>query len=276
MSRGFDIYSRRSNYSTLTLGNYLIDSVGGGVRFGYPLTEHDGIGFGASVDRSNLGLTDTSPRRMLDFQRSYGSEYTSVITSINWVRDTRDSAIWATKGHTIKVGLEGTPAGDLSYYRFNVDESLYYSFTRDLTLYLRGEIATADGFNGRPLPFFKNYYAGGLGTVRGYRVGGIGPRDPTDDSAIGGNRRITSSAEILFPMPGAGLDRSLRLALFVDAGQVFAPDQKLKLSDMRYSAGLGATWISPFGPLRISYAFPFKDGPGDRIQRAQFAFGQQF
>ena len=276
VSRGFDIYRRRSNYSTLTLGNYLIDSVGGGVRFGYPLTEHDGIGFGASVDRSNLGLTDTSPKRMLDFQSKFGSEYTSVITSINWVRDTRDSAIWTTKGHTIKVGLEGTPAGDLSYYRFNVEESLYYSFTRDLTIYLRGEIATADGFKGRPLPFFKNYYAGGLGTVRGYRVGGIGPRDPTDESSIGGNRRITSSAEILFPMPGAGLDRSLRLALFVDAGQVFAPDQKLTLSDMRYSAGLGATWISPFGPLRISYAFPFKDGPADRIQRAQFAFGQQF
>ncbi len=276
LSRGFDLYRRRANFSALSLGNYLIDTVGGGVRFGYPLTEHDGVGFGLSVDQSTLSLTDTSPKRMLDFQRQFGSQYTSAVATVNWARDTRDSAIWTTKGHTIRIGLEGTPAGDLSYYRFNVEESLYHSFSRDLTMYLRGEISTADGFNGKPLPFFKNYYAGGLGTVRGYRIGGLGPRDATDDSAIGGNRRVTGSAELLFPMPGAGLDRSIRLGVFVDAGQVFSPEQKLSVSDMRYSAGLGATWISPFGPLRVSYAAPFKNTPADKIQRAQFTFGQQF
>ena len=276
VSRGFDVYRRRSNFSALTLGNYIIDAVGGGVRFGYPLTEHDGIGFGVSADQSTLTLTDTSPARMLNFQRQFGSQYTTVITNVNWGRDTRDSALWATKGHTIRVGLEGTPAGDLSYYRINVEESMYHSFSRDMTMYLRGEISTADGFKGQPLPFFKNYYAGGLGTVRGYRLGGLGPRDPTDDSSVGGNRRVTGTAELLFPMPGSGLDRSIRLGAFVDVGQVFAPDQKLSASDLRYSAGFGATWVSPFGPLRLSYAMPFRNTPADKIQRAQFTFGQQF
>ena len=176
---------------------------------------------------------------------------------------------------TQRANLELTPAGDLNYYRASYDTSWYTSFTRDLTMMLRGEVAVADGLGGKPLPFFKNYYGGGIGSVRGYRTGSLGPRDPFDDSSIGGNRRVSGSAELLFPMPGAGLDKSLRIAAFMDAGQVYGSGQKM-FSDLRYSTGLALSWISPMGPIRVSLAYPVGQKSGDRIQKGQFTLGQTF
>ena len=126
------------------------------------------------------------------------------------------------------------------------------------------------------MPFFKNYYSGGIGSVRGYRTASLGPRDPSDDTSIGGDRRLSGTAELLFPMPGAGLDRSLRLAAFIDSGQVYGVNQKMRLSDLRYSTGLALAWLSPMGPIRISIAAPINYKTGDKIQRGQFTLGQTF
>jgi outer membrane protein insertion porin family len=276
LSRGFDLYKRRVNSTTLSVGNYSTDTIGGGVRFGYPIGEFESINFGLSAESTELSLDPTSPPRLLNFERQFGSDYVSLIANFGVIRDTRDSAIWTTRGVVQRATFEVTPAGDLNYYRISSEINWYYPLSRTFTALLRGEIAAGDGFGDKPLPFFKNYYAGGIGTVRGYRAAGIGPRDPFDDSAIGGSKRLTGSAELLFPMPGTGLDRSLRLAAFVDAGQVYAPSQKLTVSDMRYSTGIGLLWISPVGPLRVSYAIPLQTRPGDRVQRGQFTLGTTF
>lgn len=275
VSRGFDAYKRRTDFSRLTVGDYSTDSVGGGIRFGYPLTEVDSVGVSAAVDTTKLGLSSTSPTRLLTFQNQFGNQYTNIIGSVAWTRDSRDSALWTTKGVVSRANLEATPAGDLRYYRATLDHSWYHSLTRDLTVMLRAEYSQADGFGGKPLPFFKTYYAGGFGSVRGFRSAGLGPRDSTDNSAIGGERRVTGSAELFFPMPGFGLDRSVRLSTFVDGGQVYGPGQST-FSDLRYAAGVSLFWQSPFGPLRVSYAMPINSGPNDRVQRAQFTFGQSF
>lgn len=274
VSRGFDAYRRRNDFSRLTVGDYRTDSLGGGVRFGYPLTEVDAIGLSIAVDQTKLGLSPTSPTRLLNFQTQFGDQYQSIIGSVGWVRDTRDSAVWTTRGVVSKANVEATPAGDLNYYRTSLEHSWYHSPTRDLTFMLRGELSHADGFGNKPLPFFKTYYAGGFNSLRGYRSAGVGPRD-ADGSAIGGSQRVTGSAEVFFPMPGSGLDRSMRLSAFVDGGQVYAPADKV-LSNLRYSAGVSLLWQSPFGPLRVSYALPLNSGPDDRTQRAQFIFGQAF
>jgi outer membrane protein insertion porin family len=276
MSRGFDVYKRRLNASALAVGNYKTDTLGGGVRFGYPVSENESISFGLGAEQTTLALTDSSPPRLLSFQNQFGSQYGSLIASFGAARDTRDSAIWTTKGTLQRANLEVTPAGDLRYYRITAEYNWYASFTRDLTVLLRGEVGAADGLGGRPLPFFKNFYAGGFGTVRGYRTAGIGPRDPFDSSAIGGNRRLSGSAELLFPMPGTGLDRSIRLSAFIDGGQVYAPSEKLMVSDLRYAYGASVAWISPVGPLRLSYAIPLNTKEGDVVQRAQFQLGQVF
>ncbi len=276
LSRGVSVNKRRVNAAALNLGNYSTDTVGGGVNFGYPLSEQDSIFFGLSGDRTSLKLGSTSPPRLVNFTQQFGSEYTLVTGNIGWGRDTRDSALWTTRGLVQRANLEVTPAGDLNFYRYTYDTSWFYSFTRDLTMMLRGEIATADGFNKKPLPFFKNYYGGGISSVRGFRTASLGPRDPVDDSSIGGNKRITGTAELLFPMPGAGLDRSLRLATFLDAGQVYGANDKMSLSELRYSTGLALSWISPMGPIRISMAAPLNHKTGDKTQRAQFTMGQTF
>jgi outer membrane protein insertion porin family len=276
LSRGFDLYKRRFNSDLLSVGNYQTDTLGGGMRFGYPIGEFESINFGVAGESTKLTLNELSPPRLLSFQSQFGSDYRSLITSFGISRDTRDSAIWTTRGVVQRTNFEVTPAGDLQYYRISVEENWFYPVSRNVTMLLRGEIAAADGFGGKPLPFFKNYYAGGLGSVRGFRSAGIGPRDPYDDSAIGGNKRLTGSAEILFPMPGAGADKSLRLGTFIDAGQVYASNEKMSLSNIRYSTGVSLQWLSPVGPLRLSYGIPLRSEPGDKTQRGQFSLGTLF
>ena len=133
----------------------------------------------------------------------------------------------------------------------------------------------ANGFGNRPLPFFKNFYAGGPGSVRGYNFSALGPQDGLGN-VLGGNRRVVGQAEILFPVPGAAQDKSLRLAVFLDGGQVFGASEKLSLGDLKYATGLALSWNSPFGPLRLSIAQPLNATATDRIQRLQFTFGTGF
>ena len=129
--------------------------------------------------------------------------------------------------------------------------------------------------NGRPFPVFKNFYSGGLGSVRGFDQGTLGPRDVTGAS-LGGPKKITLNAELVAPFPGAGNDRTLRWFTFVDAGNVYGENESWELSDLRVSAGLGLSWISPLGPLRIAYAPPVRKFAGDRIQTLQFQIGTSF
>ena len=153
------------------------------------------------------------------------------------------------------------------------------SWSRNTTLLLNGEFGYARGYGGHALPFFKNFYAGGIGSVRGYDSGSLGPKITDawgNESRLGGNRRLVGNAEFLFPMPGSGLDKSVRLSAFVDAGQVWGESQKLSLGEMRYSFGISLTWSSPMGPLKFSFANPVKKKPDDKIQRLQFQMGTVF
>ena len=140
---------------------------------------------------------------------------------------------------------------------------------------LSGELDAADGFGGDPLPFFKNYYSGGIGSVRGYRTASLGPRD-VDGTILGGNRKINASTEFLFPVPGQTQDRSMRLGLFVDAGQVYGVGEKIALSELRAAWGVSFAWNSPIGPLKFSIARPLNEKPGDAIQAFQFTLGTVF
>jgi len=140
---------------------------------------------------------------------------------------------------------------------------------------LSGEVGAGDGYTGKPLPFFRNYYAGGMGSLRGYKPSSLGPRD-LNGAYLGGNRKLVGSAEFLFPLPGSGRDRQFRLSTFVDGGQIFEDGKKIALSDLRYTAGLAAYWSSPMGPLKVSYGRPLNEKTGDMLQKFQFTFGQTF
>ena len=276
VSRGFDVYDRRTDASLLGLGYYTTNTIGGGVRYGVPLTEVDNLGFGLGAENTKLGINEASPLRYQDFVRVFGGNNTAIPGTMGWTRDQRDSALLPTKGTLIRASLEaGLPGGTLKYYKLAEQAQWYYPLSRTYTLMLNGEIGAADGMGGKPLPFYKNLYAGGITSVRGYDSYSLGPRDSLD-AILGGNKRVVGNAEVLFPMPGTGVDRSMRLSVFFDAGQVYGADEKMRLSELRYSTGLSFIWVSPLGPLRFSYGKPLNAKAEDKIQHLQFQLGQVF
>jgi outer membrane protein insertion porin family len=275
VSRGFDLYKRDVDASSLTVGAYKTSTLGGGIRFGYPLSERASISFGASAENVQLETFANSPFVYTDFVAQFGNEYSYVPLTVGWAYDTRNSLITTTDGTLTRVSTE-VGMGDISYYRVSLLQQYFHPLSRTITLALTGDIGVAGGLQGKPLPFFKGYYAGGAGTVRGYEPLSLGPRDPAGN-ALGGSRRLVGSVELLFPMPGAEQDRSLRLGAFIDAGQVYGDNEKVSLSALRAAAGLALMWGSPFGPLKISIAEPLNEVKGlDRIQRLQLVFGSGF
>ena len=276
VSRGFDVYRRDVNATSLGVGNYKTSTIGGSVRFGVPFTEYDTLFFGLGTEQVRLFLASDSPQRYLIFQNQFGGTYAALISTAGWVRDSRDSAIWPTAGHMERATLElATPPGDLEYWKYSYTHQYFYPASPRLTFVLSGELDAGDGYGGKPLPFFKNYYSGGIGSVRGFRPASLGPRD-IDGSFLGGNRKVNGSAELLFPVPGSALDRSMRFGAFIDAGQVYALTEKLDLSQLRASAGMSFAWNSPVGPMKISLARPLNEKPGDDTQRIQFTLGAVF
>jgi outer membrane protein insertion porin family len=170
------------------------------------------------------------------------------------------------------IGEVGLPGGSLQYYKATYQYQRYFPLTRYYTLMLNGEAGYGDGSGGKPLPFFKNFFAGGVNSVRGYRNSTIGPKDQNGDPR-GGSHRLVGNAEFLFPFPGLQNDKSVRLSGFIDAGMVA---DKYDTGDFRYSTGLSVFWSSPVGPLKISMAAPLNSQPGDRKQAFQFTFGGAF
>ena len=272
VSRGFDVYRRDVDASSLDVGAYSTKSTGGGIRFGYPLSERDSLSFGLSAEHVDLQTFASSPFTYKDFVATFGNVYTYGTLQGGWARDTRDSLIMTRQGSVMRATSE-LAGGDLQFFRLGYNHQYYHPLSRRFTLFLNGDIGVAGGLGGQPLPFFKGYYAGGPGSVRGYRPYSLGPKDP-DGNALGGSRRLVGSTELLFPVPGAEQDKSLRLALFIDGGQVYAQSEKLSVSELRFAAGFGLAWNSPFGPLRISFANPLNAQDGiDRTQRLQLTFG---
>jgi len=277
VSRGFDLYRRAIDATTLGIGNYKTTTLGGGLRFGVPFTEYDTLLFGLAYENTKLILDPVlSPQRFLDFQSQFGSDYSAVIETGGWVRDTRDSVIWPTRGRIQRGNVElASQPGDLQYWKTTYQNQSFFPITRDITLALDAEAGIGRGYGGKPLPFFKNFYLGGVGSVRGYRAATLGPRD-VDGASLGGNRKTNVSAELLFPFPGTGKDRSMRLGAFVDGGQVYGQDEAFSFNTWRYSSGFSFAWNSPLGPLKFSIAWPIKDQPDDHIQRFQFQLGTIF
>jgi outer membrane protein insertion porin family len=195
--------------------------------------------------------------------------------TLGWARDDRDSAVTPSSGRLQRLAGELGVAGDARYLRANYQYQQYFPINKQYTFAFNGELGYGKGLSGRPFPVFKNFYSGGLGSVRGFQQGTLGPRDVTG-SSIGGSRKITLNAEVITPFPGAGNDKSLRLFGFVDVGNAFAETDKLRFTDLRASTGIGLSWISPIGPLRMAFAQPIRKQAGDRIQRIQFQIGTSF
>ncbi len=316
ISRAFSLYSTTTRPYYSVDGDYKLTNEGGNLRFGVPFSEVDTVFFGVGLERYRFDpgslLAAYVPKSYRDY---FGCQtgpngivlactddsVSGIPLTIGWSRDDRDSALVPTRGRLQRAGLEVGAGGDMKYYKANYQYQQFFPINKQYTFAINGELGYADAYGNKVYPIFKNFYAGGLGSVRGFEQNSLGPRDQpilgqTQGAALGGTKKAIFNAELSTPFPGAGNDRTLRLYGFVDVGNVFA-DRDPSFTDkqwdaikkIRASAGIGISWISPLGPLRLAYALPFRyqkaEGdpldpttyiPEDRIQRLQFQIGTSF
>ncbi|MBC7604874.1 MAG: outer membrane protein assembly factor BamA [Ramlibacter sp.] len=275
ISRAIDLYHRSSRPYEDQGGNYQLVTSGLGLRFGVPFSETDTVFFGAAAERVQIKPGTNIPAAYLAYAAKAGFTSLSVPFTVGWGQDDRDSSVTPTKGRLQRVAGEVGVLGDAKYVRATYQGQQFIPLSKQFTLAFNVEGGYGKGLSGQPFPVFKNFYSGGLGSVRGFDQGTIGPRDVTG-SVIGGTKKITLNAEVIAPFPGAGNDKSLRVFGFVDVGNVYGEGEKFSASTLRASTGLGLSWISPVGPLRFAIAQPFRKFPGDRIQKLQFQIGTSF
>ncbi len=275
VSRGFDLYRRNVDSTSLDVGSFNTKTTGLGVRFGVPISEFDRINYGFAYELTELELFDDSPQRYVDFVDEFGDITDAWPFTVGWGRDKRDSVIYTTSGTLQRLNGElSVPLGDLTYYRLTYQLQWYYPLTKYLTIFSEGRVGYADGYDDQQLPFYKNFYAGGVNTVRGYSAASLGPKD-VEGASLGGSRQVIGTLELLFPFPGLAKEQATRLGLFVDGGMV-GEDYDYIFEEMRFTAGLALSWFSPVGPLRLSFALPLNDKPGDDTERFQFTIGAGF
>ena len=328
VSLGYDIYGKAYDprKASSSAKQYKTTTAGGGVRMGIPVTEYDRVNLGLAAEHLTVNTYNGAPKRYAEFVAEHGkcanglnpkgTECAEGLGSfkgwlykgtIGWGRNKTDSALWPTRGYMTGINGEiALPGSDLQYYTLTHNQTWFFPLTKDFTLMLGGEVGVGNGYGKtKTMPFFENFYGGGLGSVRGYESGTLGPKvydEYGEKISYGGNKKANVSAELLFPMPGIKDSRSVRLSLFADAGSVWdgktynndssnpteigkKPQNPYGLGkthkstfkeELRYSAGAAVTWLSPLGPMKFSYAYPIKKKDSDEIQRFQFQLGTTF
>ncbi|MFM0343143.1 outer membrane protein assembly factor BamA [Paraburkholderia sp. RL17-347-BIC-D] len=275
-----DVYYRTSEpltFSSTTDSSFRIITLGADLKFGVPFSEADMVYFGLGVEQNRLDVDSTTPQSYIDYVKDFGRVSNNVPVTIGWSRDARDSALVPSRGYYAQANAEyGTPIGGTQYYKTDVQAQYYYSFSRGFVLGLNFQGGYGNGI-GNPYPIFKNYYAGGIGSVRGYETSSLGPRDATTGDPIGGSKMIVGNVEVTFPLPGTGYDRTLRVFTFLDGGNVWGSEgNSIGANGLRYGYGVGLAWISPIGPLKLSLGFPVVKHTGDQYQKFQFQIGTSF
>jgi outer membrane protein insertion porin family len=286
ISRYTDFFYR-SNKPLYYVGdpNYQIKSAGTNLKFGVPYTEVDRVFFGTAFELFDINVTQNTPQPYQNYANAWGVatppggrvQTYNIPATVGWARDGRDSALIPSKGSLQRLSGEvGTPLGNLLFYQLNAQYQQYHSFSKGNILSFNGEIGYGEGYGNKPYPITKNYFVGGIGSVRGYAPGSLGPKyfNTTTGTFLptGGQSKIVTNVEYTFPVPGSGVDKTLRLFTFADGGNAF---QDINLV-LRYSYGVGLSWISPLGPLKFSYGIPINAQPTDNIQRLQFQVGTAF
>jgi outer membrane protein insertion porin family len=291
VSRGFDIFYRKSDFEEDDVSSYSLDEFGGGVTFGYPIDDFQRLTFSLGVEQISVNTNPNTPVEEIEsFIDDNGDEYLNFKTTLGWSNNHLNRGVFPTNGYSHNATLEmAIPGSELSYYRAIYQTKWYLPIQdeSDWVFGLKGRLGYADSYGSKSFPFFKNFYAGGLRTVKGYDNNSLGPRDSNDD-AFGGNVLVVGGAELIFPMPFIEAQNGWRSLFFVDGGNVFTTecfsssssnskcDEGINLDELRYSAGLGISWLSPVGPLSIAVSKPLNDKDDDETQVFQFSLGQSF
>ena len=285
IDRRYAVSFRDRDADELDLTDYGLQSATASYGYRIPVSSNDRVGIDAEFDEVDIELPpDATDYLRTEINRN-GTGNQVIRGSLFWTRDTRNRAIFPSQGGRQETRLEVTAPGisDLDYYRLSYEQSRYFELSERFTLVLDGTLSYGAGFGDTDvLPFYENFYAGGIRTVRGYDRNSLGPRDSRDDP-VGGNVRLLGRAELRFPLSLEDEAGNLRLSTFIDGGQVWDTERAnvdeygdINTSDVRYSAGVGLVYYSPIGPLTTSVARPLNDEEGDDTQFFQFTIGAFF
>lgn len=302
VSLGYNAFYRATDYDKLNVdvSSYSVDSYGGGFNIGYPITDTSRLSFGLSAQQDDIQTGTFTVQEITQFLQREGDSFTNFKFNAGWSQSTLNRGVFPDRGSSQSVNFETTiPGSDLQFYKIDYRAQRYFPVTEDLTLRLHGNVGFARRFGStQSVPFYEHYYAGGIGSVRGYRESSLGPRstpataDPDkDELPFGGNIKMVGGGELIFPVPFIKDQSSLRTVLFLDAGNVYdtycsretlnnGEDNpgcgEVDLGNLRYSAGLGLSWLTALGPLGFSLAVPLNSQSEDDTQVFQFTLGQTF
>jgi outer membrane protein insertion porin family len=286
VSRTVSGFLRSTKAASANLAEYDTDSIGGSWSYTVPLSEFNSFGFGTEIEDTKITTGTYTPQEILDFISANGNSYNIFKLDLSFAHDTRNRALFPDRGSLRRLSGEvSVPLSDLEFYKLNYTEQHYFPFSDTVSLLLSGTLGYGDGYgNTSQLPFFENYFAGGFRTLRGFQDNTLGPRTPPTalsysykGDPLGGDRLILGRSELFFPVPFLdSQSKNFRLSAFFDAGNVFGPNDSINASNFRYSTGLAATWMSPFGAISVSIAAPFNKGPTDETQIFQFSMGAGF
>ncbi len=283
ISQGFNAYYRKTDADEANIARYTLDAFGGDFTYGIPISEENRIDLGFGYERTEIDLPSTDRiLRYEEFIDREGDSFDTVTLNAGWSSDSRNSAILPTSGISQSVSAEvAIPGPSLQFYKLRYKANAYKPLSDDLTFAIRGEFGYGDAYGDtNEFPFFENFYAGGIRSVRGFQANTLGVKERTsdgDEEPVGGNLLVSGGAEIIFPVPF--MDKSLksfRLSAFTDFGNVYDVNQDFDAGLLRYSAGLSAIWISPFGAMTFSIAAPLKKEDGDETEAFQFSLGSTF
>jgi outer membrane protein insertion porin family len=277
VSLSLDAYLRKTNAGNANLADYDLDELGFRVGTGIPISEFNTVDLSITPQRTKFQPGTDPSTEVQDFADQTGGEYITYTLSAGWSADSRDSFLLPSKGQLTSLVMDlATPGGDLTYYKLTFRFQQLIALSRLFSIRFGTELGYGDGYGDTgDLPLTENYFAGGIRSVRAYEANTLGPRDSKGEP-LGGDRKLTGTVELILPLPFIRDSKAFRITTFVDAGNVFGPGQRLDYRELRASAGISGIWISPFGPLTISFGYPFNDQPGDDIQNFQFTLGTAF
>lgn len=277
VSRGIDAYIRRTDASEANLADYDLDRIGTGMTFGVPVSESTRVNVGFNIERTEFRLGASPSEELMRFHTDSGGRFLTLLVTGAWAKDTRNSRFLPTSGSLSRLSAElAAPGSELTYYKLFARHQRLFPLPNDFAFMLEGEVAYGDGYGGTDeLPLTENFFAGGLRSVRGFRANTLGPRDSLDEP-LGGNLKTVGTAELILPLPFAKDSNTFRITAFLDAGNVYGPDEDFDFDTLRFSTGLAGVWLSPVGPMTVSIARPLRSETGDRTQGFQLTLGTSF
>ena len=325
VSQGYNLYYRKTDYGEFNVANYLSDSMGFGVQFGYPVSDTQRVNYGLTYDKTDIDIGTMPAREIWDFINAEGNIFETITAQISWQRVTLNRGIFPTDGSSTVISLSSTiPGGDIDYARLNIRQKYYQPLPKDLVFGFNIELGYLTPFGDtNETPFFQNFYAGGPRSLRGFESNTLGPRsteapcyefnysegtcpnlidtdgdgvldlpyyNPYANSeynkrvSIGGNIKVEGSLQLIFRLPFIEDQRSMRSAFFFDFGNVFSDNckdyqincYKPSVDDLRYSYGVGITWITGFGPMSFAISKPTNAGQYEETKEFQFTVGNVF